>query len=100
MEESLDGLAVDVGDEVAGSEAGLEGRTALVDGHHQMVHRVKVRVAHVDADGAQREAEAARTAAQNHRRLQTGNAAPTHQQTRTRFGYSTAEMLLMRTRQY
>ena len=54
----LDWFAVDVCDEVPGPEPGLVGGAALVHLHDEVVHRVEVSVPEVDADGAQREAEA------------------------------------------
>ena len=54
----LDWLAVDVCDEVPGPEPGLVRGAALVHLHDEVVHRVEVSVPEVDADGAQREAEA------------------------------------------
>ena len=54
----LDWFAVDVCDEVPGSEPGLVRGAAPVHLHDEVVHRVEVSVPEVDADGAQREAEA------------------------------------------
>ena len=54
----LDWFAVDVCDEVPGPEPGLVRGAALVHLHDEVVHRVEVSVPEVDADGAQREAEA------------------------------------------
>ena len=67
MEETLDGLAVDVGDEVTRSEAGVEGRGTLVDLHDQVVDRVEVGVAEVDPDGPDGEPETPWTASHNDR---------------------------------
>ena len=58
MVEALHRLAVDVSHEVPGPQPGVIGRGAAVHLHDEVVHRVEVSVPEVDADGAQREAEA------------------------------------------
>ena len=60
VEQALHCLAVDVCDEIARPQPGVEGRRALVHLHDQVVNRVEVGVAEVDADGADGEAESTR----------------------------------------
>jgi hypothetical protein len=60
VEQALDSLTVDVSDEVTRSETGLGGGASFIDGHDQMVQRVKVGIAQVDADGSQSETESAK----------------------------------------
>lgn len=60
MEKTLHRFAIDVSDEIARSQAGLECWAALVNGHHKMMHRVKVRITEVDPDGSDGEAKPSR----------------------------------------
>ena len=65
MKEALDGLAINVGDKIAGSKAGLKCWTALVNLHDQVMHGVEVGVAEVDANGSNGEAEPLGAASDN-----------------------------------
>ena len=68
--ESLDRLAVDVCDEVSRPQTSVEGGAALVHLHHQVVDCEEVGVTEVHPDGADREAEAARTTTNDDGRLE------------------------------
>ena len=59
MKQSLHSLSINMRHQIPWSEPCVKGRAAAVDFHDQVVHRVHVRVAEVDADGADSEAEAA-----------------------------------------
>ena len=65
MVEPLHRLPVDVGDQVPGPQPGVEGRGPLVHLHHQVVHRVEVRVPEIDSDRPDGEPEPARSTPNN-----------------------------------
>jgi hypothetical protein len=52
VEESLNGLPVNVSDKVARPQTGLKGRTSPVNLHDQMVNGVEIRVSEIDSNGS------------------------------------------------
>lgn len=59
--QTLYGFAIYVGNQICRSQASLERGTAFVHRHHQVMHRVEIRVAVVHPDCVHRKTETARS---------------------------------------
>ena len=58
MEQSLDRFAVNMRDQIPGSETSVKCRTALVNLHDQVMHGVEIRITKVDPNCSDCETEA------------------------------------------
>ena len=65
MEQALNSFSVDVRYQISGSKASLESWRAFVDLHDQVMHGVKVRVAKINTNGSDGEAETLWTSSDN-----------------------------------
>jgi len=70
VEQTLHSLTIDMGNEIRRSQSCLKSRAALVYGHDQMVHRIKVRVAIVHPDGVYSKTKSTRSTSNDDRWLQ------------------------------
>lgn len=70
VKQSLDGLSIDVSDQVTWTQTCIKCRTAWVNIHNQMMYSVKVRIPKVNPDSSDDKAKALRTSANDGRRLE------------------------------
>lgn len=51
VEQALDGLPIDVRNEISRAQSSLKSRARIIDGHDEVVDCIKIRVAQIDTDG-------------------------------------------------